>query len=134
MVESGSQVLGTVLKNISRDSRIYTDEGGAYAPLKHLGYGHESVNHKQGEYTKGNATTNSMEGFWSLLKRGYYGTYHKMSPKHLQRYLDEFADRANVRHLDTIEQIRIAVAGLVGKRLTYKDLIGDSFSSISSSS
>ena len=123
MVDSGKDVLGTVLKNVARDSRIYTDEGGSYAPLKWLGFGHESVSHKKGEYSRGNATTNRLEGFWALLKRGYYGTYHKMSSKHLQRYLDEFADRANVRHLDTIEQIRITVAGLVGKRLTYKDLI-----------
>ena len=123
MVESGKDVLRTVLKNVARDSRVYTDEGGSYAPLKHLGYGHESVNHKKGEYSKGNATTNSMEGFWAMLKRGYYGTYHKMSAKHLQRYLDEFADRANVRQMDTMDQIKATIAGLVGKRLTYLDLI-----------
>lgn len=123
MVDSGKDILGTVLKNVARDSRIYTDEGGSYAPLLYLGYGHESVSHKKGEYSRGNASTNSLEGFWGLLKRGYYGTYHKMSAKHLQRYLDEFADRANVRQMDTMDQIKATIAGLVGKRLTYEELI-----------
>lgn len=63
-----------------------------------------------------------MESFWSLLKRGYYGTYHRMSPEHLQRYIDEFVGRHNIRGLDTIEQMEETAKGLVRKLLTYKML------------
>ena len=60
-----------------------------------------------------------------MLKRGYYGTYHRMSYKHLQRYVNEFAGRHNVRDLDTVDQMVAVVVGLVGKRLMYRDLIAD---------
>ena len=58
-----------------------------------------------------------------MLKRGYYGTYHRMSPKHLNRYVDEFAGRHNVRNLDTVDQMSSMVRGMDGKRLRYKDLV-----------
>ncbi len=64
-----------------------------------------------------------MESFWALLKRGYYGIYHKMSPEHLQRYADEFVGRHNVRRLDTVTQMEKVAEGFVGKRLTYNMLI-----------
>ena len=70
------------------------------------------------------AHTNGMESFWSLLKRGYHGVYHHMSPKHLQRYVDEFAGRFSIRDDDTIDQMRDIVAGLAGRRLLYRDLVG----------
>ncbi len=60
-----------------------------------------------------------------MLKRGYYGTYHKMSPKHLNRYVVEFAERHNLRDMDTADQMAEVVAGMVGKRLTYRALIAD---------
>ena len=66
-----------------------------------------------------------MESFWSMLKRGYHGTYHRMSPKHLGRYIAEFEGRHNDRPKDTVEQMRAMVRGLEGKRLRYKDLIAD---------
>ena len=72
--------------------------------------------------SKGEAHTNGVESFWALLKRGYYGTYHHMSGKHLQKYIDEFADRTNLRHMDTMDQIKATIEGLVGKRLTYERL------------
>ena len=62
--------------------------------------------------------------FWVLLKRGYYGTYHRMSEKHLQRYVDEFSGRHNARSLDTIDQMKAMVKGMDGKRLRYRDLVG----------
>ena len=71
------------------------------------------------------ATTNGMESFWSMLKRGYQGIYHKMSEKHLDRYVQEFAGRHNVRDADTIEQMAGVVAGMAGKRLRYRELIAD---------
>ena len=57
------------------------------------------------------------------MKRGYYGVYHKMSPKHLQKYVDEFSARQNVRQLDTMVQIDCTIRGLFGKRLKYADLV-----------
>ena len=64
-----------------------------------------------------------MESFWSMLKRGYYGTYHKMSFKHLRRYVAEFDARHNVRDMDTLDQMAALAKGMEGKRLKYADLI-----------
>ena len=118
-----ASILRVVLNNVSRGAKIYTDEHSGYTALKHLGYDHDSVHHRSGEYVKGEAHTNGVESFWAMLKRGYYGTYHQMSAKHLQKYIDEFADRTNIRHMDTMDQIKATAEGLVGKRLTYQKLI-----------
>jgi len=72
---------------------------------------------------KDQAHTNGIESFWALFKRGYYSTYHKISVKHLHRYVAEFAGRHNLRSLDTIEQMAALAVGMVGKRLRYQDLI-----------
>ena len=71
------------------------------------------------------AHTNGIESFWALLKRGYYGTYHKMSEKHLSRYIGEFAGRHNARAVDTIQQMTLMAQGMMGKRLPYRELIAD---------
>ena len=68
------------------------------------------------------AHVNGVESFWSMLKRGYYGTHHRMSPAHLQRYVDEFAGRHNQRDADTEVQMLGMVQGMVGKRLRYRDV------------
>ena len=68
---------------------------------------------------------NGMESFWSMLKRGYYGTYQKMWAKHLNRYVAEFVERHNIRDMDTADQMDEVVAGMAGKRLTYRALIAD---------
>ena len=70
----------------------------------------------------GMAHTNGIESFWAMLKRGYYGTYHKMSFKHLGRYVTEFSGRQNIRGLDTITQMSVIAKGLDNKQLRYKDL------------
>ena len=64
-----------------------------------------------------------MESFWAMMKRGYYGIYHRMSPKHLGRYVDEFSGRHNIRCYDTIDQMATVARGLLGKVLRYRDLI-----------
>ena len=84
---------------------------------------HETVKHSVSQYVNGQAHTNGMESFWGMLKRGYHGTYHRMSPKHLQRYVNEFSGRHNIREADTLDQMRSMVSGMEGKRLRYKDLV-----------
>ena len=111
--------LGTfVLDHIDEDAMVYTDGSGVYAGLLN----HEAVKHSIGEYVRGMVHTNGMESFWAMLKRGYHGIYHRMSPKHLQRYVNEFAGRHNIRDLDTLDQMRDAVARMIGRRLMYRDL------------
>ena len=107
---------GFVRSRVTEGAKVYTDEHGAYEGLPN----HETVKHSVAEYVNGQAHTNGMESFWSMLKRGYHGTYHRMSPKHLQRYVNEFSGRHNIRPLDTIQQMRAIVRGLEGKRLIYK--------------
>ncbi len=85
---------------------------------------HKVVKHSVGEYVDGMAHTNGIESFWAMLKRGYIGTYHQMSAKHLHRYIAEFAGRHNVRQLNTAEQMGALARGMQGKRLRYADLIG----------
>ena len=82
---------------------------------------HHTVKHSVSEYVNGQAHTNGIESFWAMLKRGYNGVYHKMSVKHLARYVNEFTGRHNVRKLDTIKQMESAVRGMEGKRLRYVD-------------
>ena len=88
-----------------------------------MSFKHEAVKHSVGEYVDGMAHTNGIESFWALLKRGYHGTYHHMSEKHLGRYVNEFAGRHNERSRDTLDQMQLIVDGMVGKRLRYKELI-----------
>ena len=112
-----------VATHAAPDSTVYTDEHASYEGLE--GYRHETVRHKAGEYVRGSVHTNGIESFWALLKRGYHGTYHRVSEKHLPRYLSEFTGRLNQRDLDTQDQMEAIAGGLVGKRLTYTELRGD---------
>ena len=115
---------GLTLKEFVQDqaavgAMVYTDDNRAYWGLPN----HQSVNHSVGQYVDGMAHTNGIESFWSMLKRGYHGTYHKMSAKHLGRYVSEFAGRHNFRRKDTAAQMTAVATGLVGRRLMYRDLI-----------
>lgn len=107
---------------VEKGSILITDEWKAYAGLK-KNYDHVVINHKSNEYTKDGFHTNSIEGFWSLLKRGIYGIYHQASPKHLHRYCDEFAHRYNSRKLKDNDRFDISLAN-IDRRITYKELIG----------
>ena len=115
---------GFVAEHTTTGAKVYTDEATAYRDLD-AWFDHESVKHSVGEYVRGQAHTNGMESFWAMLKRAHKGTFHKMSPKHLQRYVNEFAGKHNIRDADTIDQMRHVVAGFVGKRLMYQELIAD---------
>ena len=105
---------------VAQEADVFTDDLKSYEGLRN----HAAVRHSVGEYVRNQAHVNGMESFWSMLKRGYYGTYHRMSPKHLHRYVREFAGRHNIRDLDTVEQMTTLAHALVGKRLRYRDLIG----------
>lgn len=115
---------GFVFENVETGATVFTDEHGGYRRLS-AAFGHRTVRHSVGEYVNGMAHTNGIESFWAMLKRGYKGTYHKISAKHLHRYVTEFAGRHNVRDLDTIVQMRMLAKGLDGRRLRYDDLVAD---------
>ena len=111
---------GFVKDHADSDATVYTDDASAYESLP---FDHETVKHSLSEYVKGDVHTNGIESLWSMLKRAHKGTFHKFSPKHLDRYVQEFAGRHNVRELDTLEQLRSLQKGMQRKRLTYKALI-----------
>lgn len=111
---------GVIEDNTTESAIVYTDEARAYNGMDRK---HKAVSHSVGEYVNGEIHTNGLESFWSMLKRGYMGTYHHMSPKHLHRYVNEFAGRHNARPLDTRHQMAKMVRGMDGKRLRYEDLI-----------
>ena len=115
----GPTLKSFVRARVAQEADVYTDDARAYQGLPN----HATVAHSVGEYVNGQAHTNGIESFWSMLKRGYYGTYHRMSPKHLSRYVNEFAGRHNLRDRDTIEQMAAISRAMVGRRLKYTDLI-----------
>ncbi len=117
---SARELQGFVVDHTEPSAIVYTDEARAYQRMPRH---HESVRHSIGEYVREDAHTNGIESFWAMLKRGYMGTYHQMSAKHLHRYVTEFTGRHNVRPLDTAEQLRLLAQGMVGKRLTYEELV-----------
>ena len=125
VVEStGKETLqGFVREHAEPGATLYADEHGSYAGMTE--YDHEAVNHSVGEYVLEMAHTNGIESFWSMLKRAHKGTFHKISPKHLQRYVHEFAGKHNIRDSGTLAQMRDTVAGLVGRNLLHRDLIAD---------
>lgn len=112
---------GFVQDNIAPGATVYTDDARAYDGLPN----HETVRHSIGEYVRDNVHTNGVESFWALFKRGQKGVYHKMSKKHLHRYVVEFTGRHNERPSDTNDQISQIVQGMEGKHLPYAALIAD---------
>ena len=111
---------GFVAQHAASGAKVFTDDASAYEGLP---FDHEAVCHSAGEYVRGMAHTNGVESFWSMLKRGYNGTFHHFSEKHLDRYVGEFAGRHNDREADTIDMMGVVVKGLEGKHLPYRDLI-----------
>ena len=110
---------------------VYTDDASHYGQVRRERH---AVSHKAGEYTRmtdlaggtgGMATTNHTESAWSMLKRSYVGVHHKMSPKHLRRYVKTFAGRWNIRSLDTEEQMRHVIRSMLRRPITYRELTAD---------
>ncbi len=103
--------------NVETGSTVNTDDFKGYKNLH--GYKHDVVKHSVGEYVKEQAHINGIESFWSMLKRAHKGTYHKISKKHLNFYVNEFVVRHNIREEDTIRQMEIIVAGMIGRRSVW---------------
>ena len=116
------QLHAFVDKTVSQDASVLTDDNKCYQGIPQA---HQSVCHSTGEYVRQQAHTNGIESFWALLKRGYHGIHHWMSYKHLDRYVNEFAGRANDRKAHTIDQMAHIAKSMTGKRLRYRDLIAD---------
>lgn len=112
-----------VVANVRRETRMMTDESHAYRYLPFRFFDHQRVNHKSGEYVRGTAHTNTIEGYFSIFKRGMRGIYQHCSKKHLHRYLAEFDFRYSNRSATGIEDVERAdniLQGVIGKRLTYE--------------
>jgi transposase-like protein len=109
--------------NLARESTMMTDEGTYYREVGREFARHDTVNHKQEEYVRGDAHTNTAEGFFSIFKRGMNGVYQHCAEKHLHRYLAEFDFRYSNRirlGVDDTARTALAIKGIVGKRLTYR--------------
>ncbi len=134
LVERGGQVrsfhvptvtagtLGPIMhQQIKQDTEIMTDDFRAYSQLGNEFASHQTVKHSTGEYVRGRIHTNTIEGFFSILKRGLIGTYHHVGAQHLKRYIGEFDFKYNNRKLTDSERTEIALKGIDGKRLLYRD-------------
>ncbi len=114
-------------KHVSKDANLMTDDAYVYRRLGKEYASHETVKHSAGEYARGHVTTNTIEGYFSIFKRGLVGIFHHVGEQHLQRYCNEFDFRYNSRtalgYSDT-DRTNMALKGIGGKRLTYRRLDG----------
>ena len=110
-----------IIKNVKESATLYSDEWLGYKGISRI-YDHSIVKHNQGQYVNGRVHTNTIEGFWSLLKRGIFGIYHFTSKKHLQMYVDEFVFRYNTRKGSESERFNLLLNN-IENRITYKELI-----------
>ena len=117
----GPTLRGFVTEHSAHGAMVYTDDHKAYSGLPR----HRTVRHSVAEYVNGQAHVNGVESFWAALKRGYHGTFHHVSPEHLDRYVAEFAGRHNRRPMDTEDMMAESVRGMVGKQLTYAELTAE---------
>ena len=108
---------------VEKGAMVVTDEWTSYTKLQ-KDYFHITVNHADGQYVYGAFSTNGVENFWSLFKRGISGTHHSVSPQHLQRYCDEFSDRYNQKNRTNIERLQSALDRCSKDRITYRELTG----------
>lgn len=121
--DTKAKTIKPVIEKLVKDgSIIVTDEWLGYNNLSD-NYSHVVINHSQEEYKRGAFHTNTIEGFWSLLKRGIYGIYHQVSKKHLHRYCTEFEYRYNSRKTTSNDRFDASLLNTVNRKLTYKELI-----------
>ena len=106
-------------RHAHEDAAVYTDGASAYTGREN----HEYVAHTRGEYVRGDVHTNGIESFWATIKRAHKGTFHWWSKKHLHRYVKELAGYHNIRGLSTMGRMGYIVTQLVGKRLTWRELV-----------
>lgn len=122
---TGDTLKGMIRANVDKSARIVTDEWSGYRGIgKEFAGGHETVRHSSYEFAQGDVHTNSIEGFFGMLRRGLDRIYHSVSRKHLHRYLSEFEFRHNHRHVSDGERARLAIRAANNKRLTYADQLG----------
>ena len=123
-IRSVQGIQGEIFDQVEVGSQLYTDDHMVFDGMDGLFYKHETVTHAAGEYARGPVSTNSIESVWAVLKRGVHGVYHHVSPKHLGRYVDEFAFRLNegnvARH--TLQRLDSFITAVVGKRITFKQV------------
>ena len=117
---NGATLREVLTANIAKDAHLMTDELKLYTPIGKEFVSHETVKHSAKEYSRGNAHTNTIEGYFSLLKRGLIGTFHHVGAQHLRRYCNEFDFRYSNRKVNDFQRAAIALQGIVGKRLTYR--------------
>ncbi|MEX2144593.1 MAG: IS1595 family transposase [Anaerolineales bacterium] len=121
----GSTTLPNIIRqHVHRNAHLMTDSFGAYARADEHVLFHSTVEHRRREYVRCETHVNTLEGWFSLLKRGINGTFHHVSEKHLDRYIDEFVHRYNWRKMDDVQRTIKAIKGAPGKRLYYKAPIG----------
>jgi transposase-like protein len=113
-----------IRQNVAPTARILTDEHASYVGIgRPFDGGHHTVRHSFGEYVRGDIHTNTVEGFFSIVRRGLTGIYHRVSKEHLHRYLSEFEFRYNFRELEDGERTVRAIQMAEGKRLMYSDAV-----------
>jgi transposase-like protein len=116
---------GAIRENVDKSATIMTDEWRSYRGIgKEFAGGHQAVHHAKGEYVRGDASTNEVESYFALLKRGVVGSFHHISKQHLDRYCDEFSFRWNHRKISDSERTAEAIKNTKGKRLSYRAPIG----------
>lgn len=126
---TGDNVQDVIRREVSLNAHMMSDDLNVYHPLSMGFRKHETVVHSKGEYVRGNVHTNTVEGFFGLLKRGLTGSFHHVSKGHLARYIDEFSFRYNARKVTDGERAALVITGAEGKRLTYaqpKNALGES--------
>lgn len=116
-------IIPMIENHVAKGTTMLTDEWYAYGKLHTLGYEHKTIEHNLKIYVVGDIHTNTIENFWSVLKRGLYGIYHFASKKHFDRYLDEFTSRYNTRSLSEVERFDHFLTQSSDRTLSWKNLV-----------
>lgn len=119
-------IQGAIEKNVQKGSTLMTDDHRSYIGLSQKGFKHETVKHSAGVYVQGNAYTNGIESVWAVMKRSVQGVYHHVSPKHLNRYVEETTFRLNDGNVGrhSMDRVGSLLNAAIGRRLTWDNLVG----------